>query len=167
MVKNFIDGFYFDDMLNGSVSRQNAANIEHSRSSGILKRMNSIDSPIKDPIQSSSMLDDAARSPKFSFQQKPQSKSSTFLFQEKLVQLIKQNKIVSLFYVENPNYKKEQKFVDSFLVINALKGLSNLAMYSLDEDEYGIVQQTLPEIINTLVLLQKVIIFKFLVINFQ
>lgn len=62
----------------------------------------------------------------------------------------------SQLYKENTNYKTEQLFVDSFLVINALKGLSNLAMSSFTEDEYGIVQQTLPDIINTFIELQKV-----------
>lgn len=62
----------------------------------------------------------------------------------------------SQLYKENTNYKTEQLFVDSFLVVNALKGLSNLAMSSFTEDEYGIVQQTLPDIINTFIELQKV-----------
>lgn len=63
----------------------------------------------------------------------------------------------SHIYKENTNYKTEQLFVDSFLVINALKGLSNLAMHSFTEDEYGIVQQTLPDIINTFIELQKIL----------
>jgi hypothetical protein len=49
-------------------------------------------------------------------------------------------------------------FVDSFLMTNILRGLSNLAVASLNEDEYGIVQQTLADIITAFIQLQKVII---------
>lgn len=62
-----------------------------------------------------------------------------------------------MIYKENKNYKTQQLFINSFIVIPALKGLSNLAMVSLKEDEYGIVQQTLPEIITTFIELQKVV----------
>ncbi len=69
---------------------------------------------------------------------------------------LKKQRFFAHFYKENTNYKTEQLFVDSFLVINALKGLSNLVMCSYTEDEYGIVQQTLPDIISTFIDLQKV-----------
>lgn len=65
----------------------------------------------------------------------------------------------SILYNENANYKTQQLFVDSFLITNSLKGLSNLAIASFTEDEYGIVQQTLPEIITTFINLQKVFVF--------
>lgn len=70
---------------------------------------------------------------------------------------LKKQKLFSHFYKENPNYKTEQLFVDSFLVVNALKGLSNMAVASVNEDEYGIVQQTLPDIIHTFISLQKIL----------
>ncbi len=73
-----------------------------------------------------------------------------------MIAFLKNKRVFSQLYKENTNYKTEQLFVDSFLVINALKGLSNLAMSSYTEDEYGIVQQTLPDIINTFIELQKV-----------
>lgn len=47
-------------------------------------------------------------------------------------------------------------FVDSYLMTNILRGLSNLAVASLNEDEYGIVQQTLADIITAFIQLQKV-----------
>lgn len=72
------------------------------------------------------------------------------------MEFLQKQRIFSHFYKKNPNYKTEQLFVDSFLVILALKGLSNLVMHSYTEDEYGIVQQTLPDIINTFIELQKV-----------
>ena len=73
---------------------------------------------------------------------------------------MKCQKILTNIYKENPNSKTQTLFVDSFLVIEALKGLSNLATKSFTEDQYGIVQQTLPDILTTLIQLQKVI-FKF------
>lgn len=69
---------------------------------------------------------------------------------------LKKQKYFAMIYNENPNYKTQQLFVDSLLVINALKGLSNMAMASVKEDEYGIVQQTLPDIITTYISLLKV-----------
>ncbi len=73
-----------------------------------------------------------------------------------MIVYLKQQKFFATIYQENVNYKTQQMFVDSFLVINALKGLSNLVKYSYTEDEYGIVQQTLPDILYTLIQLQKV-----------
>ena len=69
---------------------------------------------------------------------------------------MKHQKIFTNIYKENPNSKTQALFIDSFLVIEALKGLSNLATKSFTEDQYGIVQQTLPDILTTLIQLQKV-----------
>jgi len=74
----------------------------------------------------------------------------------KLIALLKKHRVFAHFYRENANYKTEQLFADSFLVVNALKGLSNLAMYSYTEDEYGAVQQSLAEIITAFAKLQQV-----------
>ena len=71
--------------------------------------------------------------------------------------ILKKQKAFSYIYNENANYKTQQLFVDSFLVINAVKSLANLAMHSFGEDQYGIVQQTLPEILTQLMNLQKVL----------
>ena len=62
----------------------------------------------------------------------------------------------SILYYENANYKAQQLFVDSFMITNSLKGLSNLSIASFTEDEYGIVQQTLADIITAFIQLQKV-----------
>lgn len=74
-----------------------------------------------------------------------------------MIEKLKNQKYLAMVYKENKNYKRQQLFVDSFLVIAALKGLSNLAMVSLKEDEYGIVQQNLADIITTFIDLQKVV----------
>ena len=75
----------------------------------------------------------------------------------KLIDKLKKQKYFAMIYKENQNYKTQQLFVDSFLVINALKGLSNIAVASLKEDEYGIVQQNLADVINTFINLQKLV----------
>jgi hypothetical protein len=77
----------------------------------------------------------------------------------KMANSFKKQKLFSYLYNENTNYKTQQLFVDSFLITNSLKGLSNLTVASFTEDEYGIVQQTLPEIITTFINLQKVLLF--------
>lgn len=76
---------------------------------------------------------------------------------QKIIGMLKKQKLFSYIYNENVNYKNQQLIVDSFLVINALKGLANLAKYSIEEDQYGIVQQTLADILSTFMNLQKTI----------
>jgi nucleoporin NDC1 len=73
------------------------------------------------------------------------------------MQSIKKQKLFSWIYNENSNYKNQQLFVDSYIIINTLKGLSNMAKASLREDEYGIVQQTLPNIITIFIQLTQVV----------
>lgn len=73
-----------------------------------------------------------------------------------MIEKLKTYKLFAYLYAENPDYKFQRLFVDSFMVINALKGISNLVVASLTEDEYGIVQQTLCEIITLFIDLQKV-----------
>lgn len=72
---------------------------------------------------------------------------------------------MSKIYKENTNCKTQALFVDSFLVILSLKGLSNLVMKSFSEDQYGIVQQTLPDILTTYIQLQKVNLKTFIINN--
>lgn len=74
-----------------------------------------------------------------------------------MIDKLKAQKLFSYLYAENPDFKYQNLFVDSFLVINALKGLSNLVVASYTEDEYGIVQQTLCDLIKLFIDLQKVI----------
>lgn len=82
-----------------------------------------------------------------------------------MIEKMKSQKLFAYVYAENPDYKLQNLFVDSFLVINALKGISNLVVASLTQDEYGIVQQSLCEIITLFIELQKVkLVVFFLVI---
>jgi nucleoporin NDC1 len=75
---------------------------------------------------------------------------------EPFVNRLKNSDFLSKFYNQNDNYKCQLLFVDSQLVIHALKALSNMVMASYNEDQYGIVQQTLPSILTTFAELQKV-----------
>jgi nucleoporin NDC1 len=70
--------------------------------------------------------------------------------------MVKKQRLIAYLYKENANFKVQQLFVDSFLVISALKGLSNLIAASKTEDEYGAVQQNLVEIITVFAELLKV-----------
>ncbi len=83
-----------------------------------------------------------------------ESKESNLI--ESLTNKLKRSELFSKFYNQNENYKTQQLFLDSQLIIHALKALSNIAMASFSEDQYGIVQQTLPTILTTFVQLQKV-----------
>ena len=73
-----------------------------------------------------------------------------------IIYRLKKQRFFSWVYNENNNYRTHQMFVDSYLMTNILRGLSNLAVASLNEDEYGIVQQTLADIITAFIQLQKV-----------
>ncbi len=73
-----------------------------------------------------------------------------------IIDRLKKQRFFSWIYNENNNYRTHQMFVDSYLMTNILRGLSNLAVASLNEDEYGIVQQTLADIITAFIQLQKV-----------
>jgi hypothetical protein len=72
------------------------------------------------------------------------------------VDIFKKQRLVAYLYKENTNFKVQQLFVDSFLVINSLKGLSNMIAASKTEDEYGAVQQNLVEILTVFTELLKV-----------
>ena len=66
---------------------------------------------------------------------------------------------------DNLQFKMQRLFVDSNIsyrtdsigyIINMLKGLSNVIIASLNEDQFGVVQQSLGDIIRMLIDMQKV-----------
>ena len=157
LIKSFIEIFSFDDLLHGNGCLNQL--VDDSSRFTRIKRVNSIGSPIRD--QTPPTLDHQSpipRSPKSTnpYISQKQLNPPTNKLQQNIINQLKKQKVFSFVYQENQNYKKHLMFMDSLLVINSLKGLSNLAMYSFTEDEYGIVQQTLPDIINTFIQLQKV-----------
>lgn len=148
-IKNFMEIFNFDDMLHGKVS--NLPETPTRFSSNVLRRV-TITSPLREENINS------FKSPTKQ-QQQPKEPQTTIpnVFIQKLLGYLKKQRVFSHVYKKNTNYKTKQLFVDSFIVINALKGLSNMVMVSFSEDEYGIVQQTLTDIIHTFISLQKIL----------
>jgi nucleoporin NDC1 len=173
-IKCFMDIFNFDDMLHGSGKLHIPSGVFEKTNKfsnfGLKQRanvMSPIQSPVTSPIRQAnkSSFDGANNYPK-SPQHHHQTSGSendakskflnSFVCKE-IIENLKRKKIFHLIYNENLNYKTEQLFIDSFLIINTLKALSNLVIASYNEDEYGIVQQTLPEILTSLVNLQKML----------
>lgn len=183
VIKSFLEVFSFDDMLHGSSTMttrfQQQQQLQQLDSTHLttLKRINAVTSPIRSAASAAaasinneivSPLKSARPTPTTTSPMKkklsaPSSQSSSlaskYLNQcvNAVVVILKKQKAFSYIYNENANYKTQQLFVDSFLVINAVKSLANLAMHSFGEDQYGIVQQTLPEILTQLMNLQKVL----------
>lgn len=162
LIKGFIEVFSFDDMLHGKAMNQPDTPTRFQAGS-VLRRVN-VTSPMRENQMNTSLGElNYMKSPIKQTHSQGQStnglQQNSFVnnLSQKLMGFLKKQHMFSNIYKENKNYKTEQLFVDSFLVINALKGLSNLAMSSYTEDEYGIVQQTLPDIINTFIELQKIL----------
>jgi nucleoporin NDC1 len=59
------------------------------------------------------------------------------------------------FLSEFPGAKSQELFFDSKLQVWAITGISQLAVTSYTEDQYGVVQRTLPHILSTLIVLSK------------
>lgn len=151
-------------MLHGSTLGNNKPAVVSSQQDAVLfKRIGSIHSPLTSPVKyderhtqvsSPRSLNQAQK-----FQQPIQPVQNQFGFGviQQLVQKFKKQKLVAYLYNENTHYKTQQLFVDSFLVVNVLKSLSNLITASRTEDEFGVVQQNLTEIIKAFVELLKIL----------
>ncbi|KAK3089855.1 hypothetical protein FSP39_007099 [Pinctada imbricata] len=68
-----------------------------------------------------------------------------------LVQFLKKKPVFSTLLSELPDSKSRQLFADVQIHIWACEALSNLAAASYVEDKYGVVQRSLPDIINTII----------------
>lgn len=60
------------------------------------------------------------------------------------------------FFSKHPEASIQAVFSDAQMHIWALEGLSHLVAASFTEDQFGVVQTTLPAILNTLLTLQEV-----------
>lgn len=93
--------------------------------------------------------------------------------QSKIVVFLNLSAFILIFIVyffedvirDNLQFKMQRLFVDSNIsyrtdsigyIINMLKGLSNVIIASLNEDQFGVVQQSLGDIIRMLIDMQKV-----------
>ena len=68
----------------------------------------------------------------------------------KFVDWLKSLSPVKLFITENPSTHLLNCYNDHELVKHSMRILSTLASHSIQEDKYGLVQQKLPDILNSL-----------------
>lgn len=176
LIRDFIEAFSFDEMLHGTTLGDQKLKqfIESPTRYAPNPRINTL-SPLRDAIHynnDSRLKSPSSFQPKNSQQAKPVINNAfqkvkfiwklieqfflLIFFLLKFVNYLKNQKLLSRIYKENQNSKTQALFADSFIIIQALKGLSNLVMKSFTEDQYGIVQQTLPDILTTFIQLQKV-----------
>nr|XP_008107801.1 PREDICTED: nucleoporin NDC1 [Anolis carolinensis] len=76
---------------------------------------------------------------------------------EQLKSFLAKRVLIMYFFSKHPEASIQALFCDTQMHIWALEGLSHLVAASFTEDRYGVVQTTLPAILNTLLTLQEVV----------
>ncbi|XP_042318919.1 nucleoporin NDC1 isoform X1 [Sceloporus undulatus] len=76
---------------------------------------------------------------------------------EQLKSFLSKRVLIMYFFSKHPEASIQALFSDTQMHIWALEGLSHLVAASFTEDRYGVVQTTLPAILNTLLTLQEVV----------
>ncbi|XP_008943470.1 PREDICTED: nucleoporin NDC1, partial [Merops nubicus] len=102
------------------------------------------------PVPSASRLGSEAVQPRFIYTwlQNKQEQIKNFLLKRVLIMY---------FFSKHPEASIQAVFSDAQMHIWALEGLSHLVAASFTEDQFGVVQTTLPAILNTLLTLQEVV----------
>ncbi|NWZ84862.1 NDC1 protein, partial [Poecile atricapillus] len=77
--------------------------------------------------------------------------------QEQIKTFLSKRALIMYFFSKHPEASIQAVFSDAQMHIWALEGLSHLVAASFTEDQYGVVQTTLPAILNTLLTLQEVV----------
>ncbi|NXC22057.1 NDC1 protein, partial [Corythaeola cristata] len=77
--------------------------------------------------------------------------------QEQIKTFLSKRVLIMYFFSKHPEASIQALFSDAQMHIWALEGLSNLVAASFTEDQFGVVQTTLPAILNTLLSLQEVV----------
>ncbi|NXJ62097.1 NDC1 protein, partial [Rostratula benghalensis] len=77
--------------------------------------------------------------------------------QEQIKNFLSKRVLIMYFFSKHPEASIQAVFSDAQMHIWALGGLSHLVAASFTEDQYGVVQTTLPNILNTLLTLQEVV----------
>ncbi|KFQ19354.1 Nucleoporin NDC1, partial [Mesitornis unicolor] len=77
--------------------------------------------------------------------------------QEQIKTFLSKRVLIMYFFSEHPEASIQAVFSDAQMHIWALEGLSHLVAASFTEDQFGVVQTTLPAILNTLLTLQEVL----------
>ncbi|KFV56143.1 Nucleoporin NDC1, partial [Tyto alba] len=77
--------------------------------------------------------------------------------QEQIKNFLSKRALIMYFFSKHPETSIQAVFSDTQMHIWALEGLSHLVAASFTEDQFGVVQTTLPAILNTLLTLQEVV----------
>ncbi|NXH09610.1 NDC1 protein, partial [Bucco capensis] len=77
--------------------------------------------------------------------------------QEQIKNFFSKRALIMYFFSKRPEASIQAVFSDAQMHIWALEGLSHLVAASFTEDQFGVVQTTLPAILNTLLTLQEVV----------
>ncbi|NXR59713.1 NDC1 protein, partial [Rhadina sibilatrix] len=77
--------------------------------------------------------------------------------QEQMKNFLSKRALIMYFFSKHPEASIQAVFCDAQMHIWALEGLSHLVAASFTEDQFGVVQTTLPAILNTLLTLQEVV----------
>ncbi|NXY77735.1 NDC1 protein, partial [Glareola pratincola] len=77
--------------------------------------------------------------------------------QEQIKNFLSKRVLIMYFFSKHPEASIQAVFSDAQMHIWALGALSHLVAASFTEDEFGVVQTTLPDILNTLLTLQEVV----------
>uniref|UniRef100_A0A8C3TMA4 Nucleoporin NDC1 n=1 Tax=Catharus ustulatus TaxID=91951 RepID=A0A8C3TMA4_CATUS len=77
--------------------------------------------------------------------------------QEQMKNFLSKRALIMYFFSKHPEASIQAVFSDAQMHIWALEGLSHLVAASFTEDQFGVVQTTLPAILNTLLTLQEVV----------
>ncbi|XP_057222990.1 nucleoporin NDC1 [Malurus melanocephalus] len=77
--------------------------------------------------------------------------------QEQIKTYLSKRALIMYFFSKHPEASIQAVFSDAQMHIWALEGLSHLVAASFTEDQFGVVQTTLPAILNTLLTLQEVV----------
>ncbi|KAM9187210.1 nucleoporin NDC1 isoform 2-T2 [Mergus octosetaceus] len=75
----------------------------------------------------------------------------------KIKNFLSRRALIMYFFSKHPEASIQAVFSDAQMHIWALEGLSHLVAASFTEDQFGVVQTTLPAILNTLLTLQEVV----------
>ncbi|NXQ50164.1 NDC1 protein, partial [Catharus fuscescens] len=77
--------------------------------------------------------------------------------QEQMKNFLSKRALIMYFFSKHPEASIQAVFSDAQMHIWALEALSHLVAASFTEDQFGVVQTTLPAILNTLLTLQEVV----------
>ncbi|XP_010132379.1 PREDICTED: nucleoporin NDC1 [Buceros rhinoceros silvestris] len=77
--------------------------------------------------------------------------------QEQIKNFLSKRALIMYFFSKHPEASIQAVFSDAQMHIWALEGLSHLVAASFTEDQFGVVQTTLPAILNTLLTLQEAV----------